>query len=68
MTTITLSEEKLNKVLTDVETLIEDVAELLDQDSIAKQRIEDIKTNSSTGKTEEELDTYLKKRGVNIAE
>ena len=61
MKTITVSEEKWNKVLTDVETLIEDVAELLDQDNIVKQRIGDIEADASIGKSEEELNKYLKK-------
>ncbi|MDP1694887.1 MAG: hypothetical protein Q8L34_05085 [Candidatus Woesearchaeota archaeon] len=66
MKTITVSEEKWNKVLTDVETLIEDVAELLDQDNIMRQRIEEIEADASIGKSEEELDKYLRKRGVKI--
>tara|TARA_Y100000310_G_scaffold338992_1_gene430245 strand:+ start:12692 stop:12895 length:204 start_codon:yes stop_codon:yes gene_type:complete len=66
MSTINISEEKLNKVLADVETLIEDVASLVDQDEIAKKRIKDIKSNPSIGKSEEELNDYLKKRGVNL--
>ena len=42
MATITVSEEKLNKVLADVETLIEDVSSLVDQDEIARKRIDEI--------------------------
>ena len=66
MANITISEEKLNKVLADVENLIEDVSSLLDQDEIAKKRMAEIKTNPSIGKSENELDDYLKKRGVKI--
>jgi len=66
MATITVSEEKFNRVLSDVETLIEDVASLFDQDEIAKRRLHEVKLNPSTGKSEKELDTYLKKRGVKI--
>ena len=66
MGTITISEEKFNKVINDVELLIEDVASIFDQDEIAKKRLEDIKTNPSIGKSEKELDDYLKKRGVKI--
>lgn len=66
MTTITISEEKFNKVISDVEILIEDVASLFGQDDIAKQRINDIKKNPSIGKSEKELDEYLKKRGVKV--
>ena len=66
MATITISEEKLNKVLADVETLIEDVSSIFDQDEITKKRIAEIKSNPSMGKSEKELDNYLKKRGVKV--
>lgn len=66
MATITISEEKFDKVLTDVETLIEDVAALFDQDEIAEKRLAEIKADPSIGKSETELDSYLKKRGVKI--
>jgi len=66
MATITISEEKFNKVLADVETLIEDVSTLFDQDDIAKKRMADIKANPSIGKSEKEIDDYLKKRGVKV--
>ena len=38
MANINVSEEKFNKVLADVETLIEDVSDLFDQDEIAKKK------------------------------
>ena len=66
MGNITVSEEKFNKVLSDVEALIEDVSSLFDQDEIAKKRIAEIKANPSIGKSEKELDAYLKKRGVKV--
>jgi hypothetical protein len=66
MAMINIPEEKLNKVLADVEMLIEDVADIVDQDEIVKKRLEDIKEYPSTGKSEKELDEYLKKRGVKI--
>jgi len=66
MATISVSEEKFNKVMADVETLIEDVSVLFDQDEIAKRRLQDVKKNPSIGKSERELDDYLKKRGVKI--
>ncbi|MBI2660604.1 hypothetical protein HYX07_05570 [Candidatus Woesearchaeota archaeon] len=66
MATITVSEEKFNKVLADVEALIEDVSSLFDQDEIAKKRIAEIKSNPSIGKSEKELDDYLTKRGINV--
>lgn len=66
MANITLSEEKFNKVLADVETLIEDVSSLIDQDEIAKKRMAEAKALPSIGKSEKELDDYLKKRGVKV--
>jgi len=66
MPNISVSEEKFNKVIADVETLIEDVSDLFDQDDIAKKRINDIESNPSLGKSEKELDDYLKQRGVKI--
>ncbi len=64
MADMTVSKEKFNKVLADVENLVEDVASLLDQDEIARKRLEEIKNNPSIGKSEKELEDYLKKRGV----
>lgn len=66
MGSITISEEKFNKVLADVETLIEDVASLFDQEEIAQKRMAEIQADPSIGKPEKELDAYLKRRGVNI--
>lgn len=66
MAPLTISEEQLQRVLVDVETLIKDVASLLESDEIAKKRLAEIRADPSIGKSEEELDTYLKKRGVEI--
>ena len=66
MGTITLSEDRFRKVLADVETLVEDVTSLVNQDDVVKKRIAEIKANPSIGKSEEELDEYLKRRGVKI--
>ena len=66
MGTITISEEKFNKVIADVEALIEDVSSLFEQDELAKQRMKEIKANPSIGKSEKDLDAYIKKRGVKI--
>ena len=67
MASINISEDKLNKVLADVEVLIEDMALLLNQDEITKKRLKDIKNDPSIGISEEGIDNYLKKRGVEIA-
>ena len=66
MTTITISQERFNKVLSDVEVLLQDVTSLLDKDEIAIKRMKEIKANSNIGKSEKELDGYLKKRGVKL--
>jgi len=66
MDTITLSEDRFRKVLADVETLVEDVTSLVNQDDVVKKRIAEIKANPSIGRSEEELDEYLKRRGVKI--
>ena len=66
MDTINISEDRFKKVLADVEVLVEDVTALINQDDIVRQRIADIKANPSIGKTEKELDGYLKNRGVKI--
>jgi len=66
MNTITLSEDRFRKVLADVEVLVEDVTALINQDDIVKKRIAEIKANPSIGRTEEELDEYLRRRGVEI--
>ncbi|MBI5392481.1 hypothetical protein HZA96_01305 [Candidatus Woesearchaeota archaeon] len=63
MKQITISEDKLNKILLDMETLIDDVASLVDQDEIAKKRLSELQTNPSIARSEKELDQYLKKRG-----
>ena len=66
METISIPKNTLNKVLYDVETLIEDVASLFDQDMIIKTRLKEIREKPSIGKSEKDLDEYLKKRGVKI--
>ena len=64
METITLPKEFFNKILIDVETLLDDVELALD--AKVKQRLQDLKSEKIQAKTEEELDNYLRKRGVKI--
>jgi len=67
METITIPKQKFGQVITDVEKLLydfEDIAEY--HDKIVKQRICDIEDGCIEGKTEQELDEYLAKRGVKI--
>ena len=64
METITIPKVAFNKILGDVETLIDDVEKALDIK--VSQRINDLKTGKVNGKSEKELDNYLKKRGVKV--
>lgn len=64
METVTLPKEIFTKILSDVEVLIDDVELALD--AKVRNRISDIKNAKVVGKTEKELDDYLKQRGVNI--
>ncbi|HLC56210.1 MAG TPA: hypothetical protein VJJ23_03165 [Candidatus Nanoarchaeia archaeon] len=64
MKTVTVPKEVFNKILSDVETLIDDVEIALDEK--IQQRIFDIESRKTNGKTEEDLNNYLKKRGVKI--
>jgi len=66
MAKIAVSQEKLDKVLSDVQTLIEDVSSMLDQDAVAKRRLADVKSDPSSGMSEADLDQYLKKRGIRV--
>jgi len=64
METLTISKEAFTKILFDVEALISDVEIALDID--IQKRMDDIKKNPSIGKTEKDLDNYLRKRGVKV--
>ena len=66
METISISKDAFSKVLIDVETLIEDVASIFDQDMIVKTRLKEIKENPLIGKSEKDLEAYLKKRGIKV--
>lgn len=66
MDTINISEDRFKKVLADVEVLLEDVTALINRDDIVRQRTAEIKADPSIGKTEKELDEYLKEREVKI--
>lgn len=67
METLSISKEKFSKILEDFEVLINDVESALSEENLTvRKRMNDINMNPSIGKTEQELDTYLKKRGVKI--
>ncbi len=65
METLTISREKFGKILTDIDILLSDIEEL-SPDEIVRQRIADINADPTLGKSEQELDEYLKERGVQI--
>ena len=64
METVTIQKEIFSKILTDVETLIDDVELALN--AKVMRRIQDVETGKVTGRTEKDLDNYLKRRGVKI--
>ena len=64
--TITISKDRFKKILSDFEVLLEDVTDLVNGEDIVKQRIADIKRDPSIGKTEKDLDDYLRSRGVKV--
>jgi len=66
MTTVSVPREQLAKILTDVEVLIADVAALVDDEAVARQRLAAMRENPSTRRSEEELDAYLAQRGVEL--
>ena len=67
MENLTISKEKFSKILEDFDNLINDIESALSEENfIIRKRINDIKLNPSIGKSEKELDLYLKKRGINI--
>ena len=66
MGTIEVQKSDFNKILHTAEQLVDEVEYVLLQDEVVKKRIKDIKTGKIKGKSEKELDDYLKKRGVKI--
>lgn len=65
MEALTIPRAKFGKILNDIDILITDIEDV-SQDEIALQRMADIKADPSIGKSEQELDEYLKKRGVRM--
>jgi hypothetical protein len=59
-------QKELQALREDVEYLKSVVAEDYDLSDEAKKRLAQVRKNPSIGKTEKELDTYLKKRGVKL--
>ncbi len=64
METVEVPRALFDKILSDVEVLIDDVESALDK--TVRNRITDIDSKVVEGRTEAELDSYLKKRGVQV--
>lgn len=64
METVAVPKEIFVKILSDAETLLDDVESALDMK--VKQRIRDITSGIVKGRSEEELDQYLRERGVAV--
>ena len=65
MEALTIPRAKFGKILNDIDILISDIEDV-SQDDIAHQRLAQIKADPSLGRSEQELDEYLKKRGVRM--
>ena len=66
METIMMPAKALVQVLVDAERLLKDVEEFMDVDTVALRRLREMEVNPAMGSTEEELDAYLRKRGVHV--
>ncbi len=65
--TITMPRGEFKKLISDVEIVINDVESILSsEDKLTKKRIDDIESGKVKGKTEKELDEYLKNRGIRV--
>ena len=65
--TITMPRGEFKKLISDVEIVINDVESILSsEDKLTKKRIDDIESGKVKGKTEKELDEYLKNRGIKV--
>lgn len=63
---VKVQQEDFNRILDTAEVLIDEVEHVLSQDDLTKKRLDDIKSGKIIGKSEEELDNYLKSRGVKV--
>ena len=67
METITIPKDTFGKILSDIDILLRDLQEIeIVNDTVVRKRITDIEATPSIGKTEEELDAYLRKRGIKV--
>lgn len=66
MEVLQVKKSDFGKILSAAELLVDEVEQAFSQDDIVKKRIEDIKLDRVKGRTEQELNEYLKKRGRKI--
>ena len=66
METIQVKKSDFSKILETAEVLLDEVEQALSPNEVVKKRIEDINTGRIKGRSENEMDQYLKKRGVKI--
>lgn len=64
METINVEKIEFNRILNVAEALVNEVEQVFSQEEIAKRRMGEIKLGIVTGKTEEDYNEYLKKRGI----
>ena len=64
MEIINVEKTDFSRILNTAEILVKEVEQVLSQDEIVKSRIKDIKIGRITGKTKEDYNEYLKKRGI----
>lgn len=64
METINVEKTDFNRILRTAEILVNKVEQVFSQDEIVKSRIKDIQVGRITGKTKEDYNEYLKKRGI----
>jgi len=64
METVVVPKKVFGKILEDAEMLINDVEMALNER--IRKRIQDIEFGKVEGKSEEELDAYLRKRGIKV--
>ena len=66
MSIVHVQKSDFNKILDTAESLIDEVEQVLSQDDIVRKRLDDIRKRNTKGRTEAELNKYLKGRGVKV--
>ena len=66
MKTLQVNKTDFSKILETAEILIAEIEKALSQNEIVMKRVAEIKTGKIKGRTENELNEYLKKRGAKV--